>query len=97
MPNLLSLEFEIFGRVQGVFFRKYTQKKATELGLAGWVRNTSQGTVQGVAQGPAPKITSMKTWLQTTGSPSSQIEKAEFKETAISTPQFKKFSIDKTR
>ena len=34
----------------GVFFRKYTQKKAQELGLVGWVMNTDKGTVKGEAQ-----------------------------------------------
>ncbi|KAI9770981.1 MAG: hypothetical protein M1840_002685 [Geoglossum simile] len=35
----------------GVFFRKFTQQKATEYGLTGWVRNTEDGKVEGEAQG----------------------------------------------
>ncbi|KAI9868704.1 MAG: hypothetical protein M1813_004555 [Trichoglossum hirsutum] len=35
----------------GVFFRKFTQQKATEYGLTGWVRNTNKGKVEGEAQG----------------------------------------------
>ena len=31
---------QVFGRVQGVFFRKFTQQQATSLGLRGWVKNT---------------------------------------------------------
>ena len=42
-----SVKFEVSGRVQGVFFRKYTKKKAEELGLAGWCRNTPRETVEG--------------------------------------------------
>uniref|UniRef100_A0A0E9T514 acylphosphatase n=1 Tax=Anguilla anguilla TaxID=7936 RepID=A0A0E9T514_ANGAN len=45
-----------FGRVQGVFFRKYTQAEGKKLGLVGWVRNTEAGTVQGQLQGPGSKV-----------------------------------------
>ena len=37
---LVAVEFEVFGRVQGVFFRKFTNEKALSLGLRGWVKNT---------------------------------------------------------
>jgi len=33
MSHLVRLDFEAFGKVQGVFFRKYTQKKAKELNV----------------------------------------------------------------
>ncbi|CAH1759978.1 15139_t:CDS:2, partial [Entrophospora sp. SA101] len=46
-----------FGNVQGVFFRKYTKDKATELGIVGWVKNSR--TVVGVAQGKNEKIISL--------------------------------------
>ena len=42
-----SIEFEVFGKVQGVFFRKFTAAKAEELKLAGWVFNHESGTVRG--------------------------------------------------
>jgi acylphosphatase len=45
-----TTDFEVDGRVQGVFFRACTEKKAKELGLVGWVMNTAQGTVKGVCQ-----------------------------------------------
>ena len=45
------LEYEVFGKVQGVFFRKYTKKEADKLKLTGWVMNTEKGTVVGVADG----------------------------------------------
>mmetsp|Transcript_34390 Transcript_34390/g.63219 ORF Transcript_34390/g.63219 Transcript_34390/m.63219 type:complete len:110 (-) Transcript_34390:323-652(-) len=43
----ISTKFEVTGRVQGVFFRKYTKAKANELELTGWCRNTPRGTVEG--------------------------------------------------
>ncbi|KAL3049113.1 hypothetical protein OYC64_008570 [Pagothenia borchgrevinki] len=76
--GLISVDYEIFGRVQGVFFRKYTQAEGKKLGLVGWVQNTSAGTVQGQLQGPCSKVKEMKEWLKSTGSPKSHITKAEF-------------------
>jgi len=49
---ILSFEFEIFGKVQGVSFRAYTAEQAQSLGLVGYVQNTLRGTVIGKAQGP---------------------------------------------
>lgn len=36
----------VTGRVQGVFFRGWTQDQANELGVAGWVRNCPDGSVE---------------------------------------------------
>ena len=49
--KMQRLEYEVFGKVQGVFFRKYTKKEADKLKLTGWVMNTDKGTVVGVADG----------------------------------------------
>ncbi|KAK8095542.1 uncharacterized protein PG998_002169 [Apiospora kogelbergensis] len=43
--------FLVHGRVQGVGFRYYTQKKATASGITGWCRNTDNQKVEGEAQG----------------------------------------------
>lgn len=71
-------EFEVFGRVQGVFFRKYTKQQADLLGITGWCRNTRDDTVKGEIEGPEDKINQMKEWLEKTGSPSSHITRAVF-------------------
>ncbi|XP_006884841.1 PREDICTED: acylphosphatase-1 [Elephantulus edwardii] len=76
--TLISVDYEIFGKVQGVFFRKYTQAESKKLGLVGWVQNTDQGTVQGQLQGPTSKVRHMQEWLETKGSPKSRIDKAQF-------------------
>ena len=39
------------GRVQGVFFRANTKKKAEKLGLSGWVKNLDDGRVEAVFEG----------------------------------------------
>jgi len=41
----------VSGRVQGVFYRSNTRKKALELGLKGWVRNLPDGRVEAVVEG----------------------------------------------
>ncbi len=42
----------VTGLVQGVNFRWFTQRRASELGLVGHVRNRSDGSVELVAEGP---------------------------------------------
>lgn len=74
-----SCDFEVFGKVQGVYFRKYTQHQAKNLNLVGWVQNTVRDTVEGYMEGEKTNIDQMKEWLQKTGSPSSKVTKVEFK------------------
>jgi acylphosphatase len=47
------------GRVQGVFFRDSTREEAERLGVAGWVRNTGEGTVEAVFEGDAEAVESL--------------------------------------
>uniref|UniRef100_A0A8D1G281 Acylphosphatase n=1 Tax=Sus scrofa TaxID=9823 RepID=A0A8D1G281_PIG len=58
---LKSVDYEVFGRVQGVCFRMYTEDEARKIGVVGWVKNTSKGTVTGQVQGPEEKVNSMQT------------------------------------
>ncbi|EEB17593.1 Acylphosphatase-1, putative [Pediculus humanus corporis] len=76
--KLLSVDFEIHGKVQGVYFRKHTQEQGNQLGVRGWCMNTTRGTVIGNLQGTPDKILKMKNWLSTKGSPKSKITKAYF-------------------
>lgn len=89
-------EFEVFGKVQNVFFRKYTQKQAISLHLTGWCMNTKQNTVIGELEGDETKINEMKIWLENTGSPYSIISKATFSPLIPSEIQmYKTFTIKK--
>jgi len=49
----------IEGRVQGVWYRGWTVEQATDLGLDGWVRNRSDGSVEAVFQGPVETVSQM--------------------------------------
>lgn len=77
---LKSVHFEVFGKVQGVFFRKNTRKQARSHGVVGWVENTPRGTVTGVLQGDTAKVQLMQQWLSEVGSPHSKIERCLFKD-----------------
>ncbi|XP_041353225.1 acylphosphatase-1-like [Gigantopelta aegis] len=93
-PKLTLVDYEVFGTVQGVFFRKYTKKMADKLYLSGWVKNTDRKTVMGQLQGPEEKITVMKNWLKTEGSPRSKIRRCIFKnEYKLDAPLFHEFRI----
>jgi acylphosphatase len=49
----------IEGRVQGVYYRAWTDQTARSLGLDGWVRNASDGSVAAVFSGPASQVEEM--------------------------------------
>lgn len=56
---MTSVRVRISGRVQGVWFRAWTEHRARELGLAGWVRNRSDGSVEALFSGPAETVNAM--------------------------------------
>ena len=52
----------IRGRVQGVSFRWYARSRAQSLGLAGWVRNRADGSVEAVVQGSPEAVSNFIEW-----------------------------------
>ena len=58
----LSRRFHIHGRVQGVGFRWSLHAKASELGLAGWVRNRDDGSVEALVRGTPEAVGSLTAW-----------------------------------
>ena len=50
------LEALVRGRVQGVGYRYFVQRRAVALGIAGWVANEAGSTVRCVAEGPVPAL-----------------------------------------
>lgn len=63
-PAGARLHAIVHGRVQGVSFRYYTQRRASELALTGYVRNLWDRTVEVVAEGPRPALEELLAFLR---------------------------------
>jgi DNA polymerase IV len=70
--NTTCMNVTIKGRVQGVFFRAETQKKARSLNLTGYVKNLRDGSVEAFFQGDPDKVQQMIKWCHT-GPPASKV------------------------
>jgi hypothetical protein len=60
---VITKQFFVFGRVQGVGFRFFTLQQAGKLGLKGTVSNRIDGSVEVIAQGTEDQISLMRAWL----------------------------------
>ncbi|MFN8625478.1 MAG: acylphosphatase [Candidatus Binatia bacterium] len=58
------LSLRVQGRVQGVGFRFATRDEASRLALGGWVRNTPDGGVEVVAEGPTVPLRRLAAWCR---------------------------------
>jgi acylphosphatase len=56
--------FVVRGRVQGVGFRWFVEREAHILGVAGWVRNNSDGSVEVLAQGTRDQLSGLQSRLR---------------------------------
>jgi len=81
----------ISGRVQGVNFRWYTQYKAQELGLTGWVRNLWDGRVEAVFEGEERAVRAAVAWCHR-GDPPARVDEVEVSYEPP-TGEFKRFRI----
>jgi acylphosphatase len=89
-----TVRARVFGIVQGVCFREYTRRKAEELGLAGWVRNRPDGSVEALISGPPDSVEQMILWLHH-GSPYAHVDRVEIdSETVESLPLTPSFQIN---
>ena len=65
MPERMKrVRIVINGKVQGVFYRKSAQAKATALGLAGWVKNLEDGGVMAEVQGEPLGVRQFIDWCK---------------------------------
>lgn len=61
--EIKQFDATVYGFVQGVSFRFYTQREAVRLGVRGWVANQTDGTVRVVAQGSESALNQMIAFL----------------------------------
>jgi acylphosphatase len=66
----------VHGDVQGVFFRDSTRDEAERRGVAGWVTNRSDGTVEAVFEGDEEAVAAMVSFARE-GSPQATVERVE--------------------
>jgi len=75
MADLASVRVIVYGYVQGVFFRAFASKRATELGLTGYVRNLPDGeSVEVVAEGERRQLEQLIGYLKV-GPPAAKVER----------------------
>jgi acylphosphatase len=61
---VIARRVTVSGQVQGVFFRDTCARRARAAGVAGWVRNRADGTVEAWFQGDAQAVENMVTWCR---------------------------------
>ena len=61
---MVAKRYIVRGRVQGVGFRWFVDHEARQLGLAGWVRNNFDGTVEALAIGTEQQLAALKARLE---------------------------------
>lgn len=77
--ELKRVHIFISGRVQGIFFRSFIQRRALMLDLKGWVRNTEDDRVEAVFEGSESRIQSILEYCGQ-GPPGAEIENIDVKE-----------------
>jgi acylphosphatase len=66
----------VHGRVQGVFFRDSARERARAHGVAGWIRNRSDGAVEAVLEGTREAVDRVVRFCET-GPPHAQVERVD--------------------
>ena len=59
MTDPVARRIQIYGRVQGVFFRQWAVHKAREMAVTGWVRNLPSGSVEAYVAGEEQSVSAM--------------------------------------
>ena len=85
------VNLKIYGRVQRVFFRDSSRRKARKLGLVGWVKNESDSAVKIIAEGEERDLKKFIKWCYN-GPILARVEKVEV-EWEEARGEFEKFEI----
>lgn len=89
----VARRFVISGRVQGVGFRWFAKDVADREGVAGWVRNLRDGTVEALVEGDAEAVTRVERALRT-GPPGARVKTVVVDDTQDPGGAYKAFTID---
>jgi acylphosphatase len=85
----------ITGRVQGVGFRYALQEQAEKLGLAGWVRNRGDGSVEALARGAPEALAALAAWAHR-GPPAARVAEVRIEPAADADAPGERFELRPT-
>lgn len=88
---MIQLQIIVSGKVQGVGYRYYTQMKAIQFGITGWVRNLREGGVEILASGSKENLEKFIDEVRR-GNPFSTVDHIEVNEIE-NTETYKSFAI----
>jgi acylphosphatase len=80
MSEVIARRLRAHGRVQGVWFRESMRRTAESLGIAGWVRNRMDGTVEAFVQGTPAAVDAIVAWTRR-GPENASVERVDVEET----------------
>ncbi len=86
-----AFQVNVSGRVQGVCFRANTREEAKRIGVAGWVKNLQDGSVEVFMQGQEEKVNSLLSWCYQ-GSAGASVTSVDYVEKPVD-PSINTFSI----
>ena len=78
-----AIQARVTGQVQGVAFRWYTQERAQQLGVVGWVRNEVDGSVLVHAEGDDDAVDALVEWCRH-GPPAARVRDLAARDAAVS-------------
>ncbi len=85
MSGIVTRQIRVSGLVQGVGYRAAMRDEARLLGLAGWVRNRADGSVEGLVQGPSDAVAAIIAWARR-GPPAARVADVQIKESEHEPP-----------
>jgi len=87
---MIARNIQVFGKVQGVFYRASTKQKADELELKGWVKNEADGSVSINVEGDEISVDEFVQWCRK-GPLLAQVD--QIKETNVSIANYSHFEV----
>lgn len=89
---VIARRFIVTGKVQGVWYRAATVEAAQGLGITGWARNCSDGSVEVLAVGTPEALDALAVWAHE-GPPKAEVTQVAMRDIDLPNPQPTDFTI----